>query len=52
MIQSFQHLFLYSIQATAGFLADGRHISNVARDELADYREIYRSPAPLKVGKS
>ncbi|KAG6832946.1 hypothetical protein H0H92_004830 [Tricholoma furcatifolium] len=34
--------------ATAGLLADGRHLSNRARDEAASYREQYRQPAPLK----
>jgi len=34
--------------ATAGLQADGRHISNRARDEAASYQEIYRSPPPLK----
>lgn len=39
-----------SLQATAGFLADGRHLANRARDESSNYRETYRQPAPLKVG--
>lgn len=30
-------------------MADGRHISNRARDEAASYRDNYREPAPLKV---
>jgi len=34
--------------ATAGLQADGRHISNRARDEAANHRDIYRSPPPLK----
>ncbi|KAJ2916525.1 hypothetical protein MD484_g3939, partial [Candolleomyces efflorescens] len=34
--------------ATSGLLADGRHISNRARDEAANYRETYNSPPPLK----
>ncbi|KAF9057728.1 20S proteasome subunit [Panaeolus papilionaceus] len=34
--------------ATAGLLADGRNISNRARDEASSYRDIYRAPAPLK----
>lgn len=34
--------------ATAGLLADGRHLSNRARDEAANYRETYNSPPPLK----
>jgi len=38
-----------SLQATAGLLADGRQISNRARDEAASYHETYRAPPPLKV---
>ncbi|KAH9939886.1 20S proteasome subunit [Amylocystis lapponica] len=34
--------------ATAGFLADGRHLANRARDEAVDFKETYRSPASLK----
>jgi len=34
--------------ATAGLLADGRHISNRAREEAANHRDIYHSPPPLK----
>ncbi|KAG6911696.1 hypothetical protein DXG01_007946 [Tephrocybe rancida] len=34
--------------ATAGLLADGRHLSNRARDEAASYRDNYRQPPPLK----
>ncbi|PFH52526.1 hypothetical protein AMATHDRAFT_139604 [Amanita thiersii Skay4041] len=34
--------------ATAGLLADGRHLANRARDEAANYRETYKSPPPLK----
>jgi len=34
--------------ATAGLLADGRQISNRARDEASSYRENYLAPAPLK----
>ncbi|KAH9482837.1 Proteasome subunit alpha type-3 [Psilocybe cubensis] len=34
--------------ATAGLLADGRHLSNRARDEAANYRETYNAPPPLK----
>lgn len=30
-------------------MADGRHITNRARDEAANYRDNYREPAPLKV---
>jgi 20S proteasome subunit alpha 7 len=34
--------------ASSGLLADGRHISNRARDEAANYRDNYRELAPLK----
>jgi 20S proteasome subunit alpha 7 len=34
--------------ATAGLLADGRHLSNRARSEASNYRENYHSPPPLK----
>ncbi|KAG6880303.1 hypothetical protein C0992_000080 [Termitomyces sp. T32_za158] len=34
--------------ATAGLLADGRNLSNRARDEAANYRDRYRQPPPLK----
>ncbi|KAK0190849.1 20S proteasome subunit [Armillaria mellea] len=34
--------------ATAGLLADGRHLANRARDESSNYRETYRTPPPLK----
>ncbi|OBZ76189.1 Proteasome subunit alpha type-3 [Grifola frondosa] len=34
--------------ATAGLLADGRHLSNRARDEAASYREHYRSAPTLQ----
>ncbi|KAG7449334.1 20S proteasome subunit [Guyanagaster necrorhizus] len=34
--------------ATAGLLADGRHLANRARDEASNYRELYRTPPPLK----
>jgi 20S proteasome subunit alpha 7 len=34
--------------ATAGLLADGRHLSNRARDEAANYRDQYRAPTPVK----
>lgn len=36
-------------QASSGLLADGRHISNRARDEAASYGDTYRSPISLKV---
>jgi len=34
--------------ATAGILADGRHISKRAREEVAEYRQVYQSPSTLK----
>jgi len=34
--------------ATAGFLADGRHLAHRARDEAANFKDMYRSPATLK----
>ncbi|KAF8665756.1 hypothetical protein AX16_000204 [Volvariella volvacea WC 439] len=34
--------------ATAGLLADGRHLANRARDEASNYRDQYKAPAPLK----
>jgi len=34
--------------ATAGLLADGRHLANQARDEALSFRDMYRSPPPLK----
>jgi 20S proteasome subunit alpha 7 len=34
--------------ASSGLLADGRHLSNRARDEAANYRDNYREAAPLK----
>ncbi|KAI0092599.1 20S proteasome subunit [Irpex rosettiformis] len=34
--------------ATAGFLADGRHLANRARDDSSNYRDTYRQPPPLK----
>jgi len=34
--------------ASSGLLADGRHLSNRARDEAANYRDNYREPSPLK----
>lgn len=36
-------------KATAGLLADGRHLANRARDEAASYRDWYREPPTLKV---
>lgn len=35
--------------ATAGLLADGRHIANRARDEAVNHRDAYGSPTPLKI---
>ena len=37
------------MQATAGLLADGRHLANRARDEAQNLRDTYRSPPTLKV---
>ncbi|EJF56596.1 20S proteasome subunit [Dichomitus squalens] len=34
--------------ASAGYLADGRHVSNRARDEASSFRENYRAPATLQ----
>ncbi|KAG1470198.1 hypothetical protein G6F56_002818 [Rhizopus delemar] len=34
--------------ATAGLLADGRHLVNRARDEAQSWRDIYRQPIPGK----
>ncbi|KAH9943316.1 20S proteasome subunit [Epithele typhae] len=34
--------------ASAGYLADGRHLSNRARDEASSYRENYRAPPTLQ----
>ncbi|KAK0491121.1 20S proteasome subunit [Armillaria novae-zelandiae] len=34
--------------ATAGLLADGRHLANRARDESSNFRETYRTPPSLK----
>ncbi|KAG2237006.1 hypothetical protein INT48_001773 [Thamnidium elegans] len=34
--------------ATAGLLADGRHLVNRARDEAQAWRDIYRQPIPGK----
>ncbi|TFK55815.1 N-terminal nucleophile aminohydrolase [Heliocybe sulcata] len=36
------------LQASAGFLADGRHIANRAREEAGNHRDTYRSPPSLK----
>lgn len=37
-------------QATAGYLADGRHLANRARSEASNFREFYHSPPQIKVG--
>ncbi|THH13924.1 hypothetical protein EW146_g6351 [Bondarzewia mesenterica] len=34
--------------ATAGLIADGRHIANKARDEAANFRDNFREPPTLK----
>ncbi|KZS97898.1 20S proteasome subunit [Sistotremastrum niveocremeum HHB9708] len=34
--------------ATAGLLADGRHLANRARDEALNWRDMYRSPPTVK----
>ncbi|KAI0650604.1 20S proteasome subunit [Trametes meyenii] len=34
--------------ASAGYLADGRHLANRARDEAASFRENYRAPPTLQ----
>jgi hypothetical protein len=38
-----------SIQATAGLLADGRHLVNRIRDEAQQYRDFYKTQVPGKV---
>lgn len=35
--------------ATAGLLADGRHVANRAREECESYQENYHSKVPTKV---
>ncbi|KAI8807798.1 nucleophile aminohydrolase [Cladochytrium replicatum] len=35
--------------ATAGLVADGRHLVNRAQSEAKNYRDIYKSPAPAAV---
>jgi len=34
--------------ATAGYLADGRHLANRARSEASNFREFYHSPPQVK----
>ncbi|CCM04851.1 uncharacterized protein FIBRA_07044 [Fibroporia radiculosa] len=34
--------------ASSGLLADGRHVANRARDEAANYGDLYHTPIPLK----
>lgn len=41
--------YVHCGKATAGLLADGRHLANRARDEAASYRDWYREPPTLKV---
>lgn len=38
-------------QATAGLLADGRHLAGRARDECESYRDNYNTRVPTKVSK-
>lgn len=37
------------LQASAGLIADGRHLVKRARDEAQAWRDIYRQPIPGKV---
>lgn len=46
---SYIAFFLETNQATAGLIADGKHLANRARDEAVNFRETYRYPTPLKV---
>lgn len=39
-------------QATAGLVADGRHLANRAREEAENYKDTYRTQIPAKVGLS
>lgn len=43
-----QSLDLHAGMATAGLLADGRHVINRAREEAAQYKDTYRVPIPGK----
>ncbi|KAI5476156.1 20S proteasome subunit alpha 7 [Pseudohyphozyma bogoriensis] len=40
---------LHAGVATAGLLADGRHVANRARDECDNYRENYHVKVPIKI---
>ncbi|KAM0750950.1 N-terminal nucleophile aminohydrolase [Meredithblackwellia eburnea MCA 4105] len=40
---------LHAGVATAGYLADGRHVANRARDEAENYRENYNKRIPTKM---
>jgi len=35
--------------ATAGLVADGRHLANRAREEASSFKDTYRFDAPVKV---
>lgn len=37
--------------ATAGLLADGKHLGSRARDEAANFRETYNAPVTVQVGR-
>lgn len=41
--------FLPPFQATAGLLADGRHLANRARDEAESYKDTYHTKIPTKI---
>lgn len=36
--------------ASAGLIADGKHLAGRARDEAISFRDTYRYPSPIKVG--
>lgn len=36
------------VQATAGLLADGKHLANRAREEASNFRETYSAPVSLQ----
>ncbi|KAG5458935.1 MAG: nucleophile aminohydrolase, partial [Olpidium bornovanus] len=44
-----QSVDLHAGIATAGLLADGRHVINRAREEAAAYKDTYRVPIPGKI---